>query len=141
MSDSATPLTVAHQAPLSKGFSRQEYCSGLPFPSPGDLSDPAIEPMSPVAPALKADSLLLRQVKRQYQCGRSGGISVLAERSAGQGNSHIFCLRYLSGSFPKSSKESSKEFLSNVFQLYFYISSVHGNKFPFSIICIFRLLI
>ena len=37
MSDSVTPWTVAHQAPLSMGFSRQEYCSGLPFPSPGDL--------------------------------------------------------------------------------------------------------
>ena len=36
----ATPWTVAHQAPLSMGFSRQEYWSGLPFPSPGDLPDP-----------------------------------------------------------------------------------------------------
>ena len=43
----ATPWTVAHQAPLSMGFSRQEYWSGLPFPSPGDLLDPGIEPMSP----------------------------------------------------------------------------------------------
>ena len=42
-----TPWTVAHQAPLSIGFSRQEYCSGLPFPSPGDLPDPGIEPRSP----------------------------------------------------------------------------------------------
>ena len=42
-----TPWTVAHQAPLSMGFSRQEYLSGLPFPSPGDLSDPGIEPGSP----------------------------------------------------------------------------------------------
>ena len=42
-----TPSTVAHQAPLSMGFSRQEYCSGLPFPSPGDLLDPRIEPTSP----------------------------------------------------------------------------------------------
>ena len=42
-----TPWTVAHQAPLSLGFSRQEYWSGLPFPSPGDLSDPGIEPRSP----------------------------------------------------------------------------------------------
>ena len=40
----ATPWTVAYQAPLSVGFSRQEYWSGLPFPSPGDLSDPGIEP-------------------------------------------------------------------------------------------------
>ena len=42
-----TPWTVAHQAPLSMRFSRQEYWSGLPFPSPGDLPDPRIEPMSP----------------------------------------------------------------------------------------------
>ena len=39
-----TPWTVAFQAPLSMGFSRQEYWSGLPFPSPGDLPDPGIEP-------------------------------------------------------------------------------------------------
>ena len=39
--------TVPHQAPLSMGFSRQEYWSGLPFPSPGDLPDPGIEPRSP----------------------------------------------------------------------------------------------
>ena len=41
------PWTVAHQAPLSIGFSRQEHWSGLPFPSPGDLPDPGIEPTSP----------------------------------------------------------------------------------------------
>ena len=41
-----TTWTVAHQAPLSMGFSRQEYCSGLPFPSPGDLPDPGIEPVA-----------------------------------------------------------------------------------------------
>ena len=44
--------TVAHQAPLSMEFSRQEYCSGLPFPSPGDLPDPGIEPASLTSPAL-----------------------------------------------------------------------------------------
>ena len=43
----ATPWTVAYQAPLSTGFSRQEYWSGLPFPSPGDLPNPGIEPRSP----------------------------------------------------------------------------------------------
>ena len=48
------PWSVAHQAPLSMGFSRQEYWSGLPFPSPGDLLDSGIEPRSP---ALKADAL------------------------------------------------------------------------------------
>ena len=50
----ATAWTVAHQAPPSMEFSRQEYWSGLPFPSPGDLPDPGIEPLSP---ALRADAL------------------------------------------------------------------------------------
>ena len=45
-SDSATPWTVASQAPLSMGFSRQECWNGLPFPSPGHLPNPGIEPMS-----------------------------------------------------------------------------------------------
>ena len=53
----ATPWTVAHQAPLPMGFSRQEYWSGLPCPPPGDLPNPGIEPASP---ALQVDSLLLR---------------------------------------------------------------------------------
>ena len=44
MSYSVTSWTVAHQAPLSMGFPRQEYWSGLPFPSPGDLPNPGIEP-------------------------------------------------------------------------------------------------
>ena len=48
----ATPGTVAHQAPLSMGFSRQEYWSGLPLPPPGDLPDPGIEPVSLASPAL-----------------------------------------------------------------------------------------
>ena len=43
----ATPWTVAHQILLSMEFSWQEYCSGLPFPTPGDLANPGIEPMSP----------------------------------------------------------------------------------------------
>ena len=46
-----TSWTVAHQAPLSVGFSRQEYCSGLPFHFPGDLPEPGIEPASLVSPA------------------------------------------------------------------------------------------
>ena len=54
-----TPWTVAHQAPPSMGFSRQEYWSGLPGPPPGGLPDPGIEPLSPVSPALQADSLQL----------------------------------------------------------------------------------
>ena len=50
----ATPWTVAYEASLSMGFSRQEYWSGLPFPSPGDLPDPGIEPGSPT---LEAEAL------------------------------------------------------------------------------------
>ena len=55
VSNSLQPHTLAHQAPLSMEFPRQEYWSGLPFPSPGDLPDPRIEPMSP---ALQPDALL-----------------------------------------------------------------------------------
>ena len=54
MSDSATPWTVARQAPLSMEFSRQQYRSGLPFLPPGDLPDRGIEPGSPT---LQADSV------------------------------------------------------------------------------------
>ena len=50
----ATPWTIAYQAPQSMEFSRQEYWSGLVFPSPGDLDDPGTEPRSP---ALQADTL------------------------------------------------------------------------------------
>ena len=57
-----TPWTVAYEAPLSMGFSRQEYWSGLPFPSPGDLPDPGIEPRTP---ALWADALL-SEPPREY---------------------------------------------------------------------------
>ena len=54
MSNSATLCTVAHQAPLSMGFFRQEYWTGLPCPPPGDLPDPGTEPGSPASPALHA---------------------------------------------------------------------------------------
>ena len=60
-------LYVAFQAPLSMGFPRQEYWSGLPFPSPGDLPDPGIEPMSP---ALQVDSLPLSHPESPYVVAR-----------------------------------------------------------------------
>ena len=59
----ATTWTVAHQGPLSMGFSRQEYWSGLPFPSPGDLPDPGIEHGSP---ALEADALTSEPPEKPY---------------------------------------------------------------------------
>ena len=58
-SESEKVKMLGHQAPLSMGFSRQGYWSGLLFPFPGHLLDPGIEPVSPASPALQADSLLL----------------------------------------------------------------------------------
>ena len=55
----ATPGTATRQAPLSMEFSRQEYWSGLLFPSAGDLPDLGTEPVSPAAPGLQVDSLSL----------------------------------------------------------------------------------
>ena len=63
----ATPWTIACQAPLSMGFSRQEYWRGLPFPSWGDLPSLGIQPESPVAPALQMDSLLLSHEESPIQ--------------------------------------------------------------------------
>ena len=65
----ATPWTAACQAPLSMGFSRQECWSGLPFPPPGDLPDPGIEPMSPASPTLAG---------RFFTTGPSGGAYLLS---------------------------------------------------------------
>ena len=56
-----TPWTVVHQAPLPTGFSRQEFWSGLPFPSLGDLPKPGIKPGSP---ALQTDSLLSEPTRK-----------------------------------------------------------------------------
>ena len=81
MSDSATPRTVARQAPLFIGFPRQEYGSGLPFPSPRDLPDPRIEPTSPVLagrlfttePREKPSWALRRETLTQQIWGGAGG--------------------------------------------------------------------
>ena len=62
----ATPWTVAYLASLSMGFSWQEYWSGLPCPSPGDLSDPRIEPTSPISPILHMDSSPLSHQGSKY---------------------------------------------------------------------------
>ena len=61
-----TPWTVVLQAPLSMGFPRQEYWSGLPFLSPEDLPSPGMEPVSPVPPALQEESFLLSHQGHQY---------------------------------------------------------------------------
>ena len=73
VSDSATPRAVAPQAPLSMEFSRQGYKSGLPFPPPGDLPDPGIEPRSLVSPAFAG------QFFTPEPSGKSSGLSRMSE--------------------------------------------------------------
>ena len=75
----ATPSTVAYHAPLSMGFSKQEYWSGLPFPSPEDLPDPGIEPGSPTffssVQLLSRVRLLATSCTAAYQVPLSMGFS------------------------------------------------------------------
>ena len=79
MSDFVTPWTVVHQAPLSVGFSRQDYWSGLPFPLPGDLSDPGTEPESPASPALAGGFFILASPgKTTYALADMNFISMLS---------------------------------------------------------------
>ena len=89
-----TPWTVTHQAPLSMGFPRQEYWSGLPFPSPGDLPDPEIKPRSPAlqAGSLQSESPIHirgfpdRSVGKESACNARDSSSIPGlERSAGEG--------------------------------------------------------
>ena len=71
LSFSATPWTVAHQAPMSMELLRQKYWSGLPFPSPGDLPDPGIELSSPASPSLTSGFFipeLLGKHLKSYFC-------------------------------------------------------------------------
>ena len=66
-----TQWTVACQPPLSMGFPRKEYWTGLPFPPPEDLPDPGFEPTSPVSPALQEDSLPTEPLGKTIQwCNR-----------------------------------------------------------------------
>ena len=69
----ATPFIVAYQASPSMGFSRQEYWSELPFPSPGDLPDPGIEPGSP---ALEADVLTSEPPGKQILEGKKNNLII-----------------------------------------------------------------
>ena len=62
------PWAVAHQAPLFMGFPRQEYWSGLPFPPPGDLRDPGIEPKSPVSLVLAGRVFTTESPRKPLSC-------------------------------------------------------------------------
>ena len=82
----ATPWTVAHKAPLFSGFPRQEYWSGLPFPSPGDLPDPGIKSMSP---ALQANSLPLSHQRSSWCADHNKLWKILKEMEIPD---HLTCL-------------------------------------------------
>ena len=96
----ATPWTVACQAPLSMGFSRQEYWSGLPFPSPGDLPNPGIEPGSPT---LQAEALSSEPPGKPYHYLWSL-LKLMSIESGMPSNHLIFCCPFAScpQSFPAS---------------------------------------
>ena len=78
-----TPWIVAHQAPWFMGFSRQEYWSGLLFPSPGDPPNPGIEPGSP---ALRTDALLSEPPGKPPSSGRGNFQSEKHSKKAGEAN-------------------------------------------------------
>ena len=88
MSDSATPWTVVHQAPLSIGFSRQEYWSGLPCPSPEDLPSPGIKPRSFT---LQADSLPSEPAGKPTNTG-GGSLSLLQGIFLTQESNQVSCI-------------------------------------------------
>ena len=79
MKDSATPWTIARQAPLSMGFCRQGYRSGVPFPPPGDLPHPGIESTSPVSPA--AAGGFLTAVERRFDLQVPAGQGEVGSRA------------------------------------------------------------
>ena len=84
----ATPWTVAHQAPLSIGFPKQEYWSGLPFPSPEDLPDPRIKP---AFPSWQLSSLPLSPDSKESACSAGDPGSIPSPgRSSVEGNASPF---------------------------------------------------
>ena len=91
----ATLWTVAYQAPQSMKFSRWEYWSGLPFPSPGDLPDPGIEPNSP---ALQADALPSEPPGKPRE-------------ATGKGKNERYT--HLNAEFQKTARRDKKAFLSD----------------------------
>ena len=89
----ATPRTIVHQAPLSMGFPRQEYWSGLPFPSPGDLPNPGIKLLSP---ALWVDSLPLSHLGIPIHIEKYLFIMVIIKVTFTDSKTHDFNISFLS---------------------------------------------
>ena len=95
-----TTCIVAHQIPLSKGFSRQEYWNGLPCPSPGDLLDPWIEVTSLEAPALWVDSLLLSHCGSPFSISNHNNSDPLQGKNQGCLGADLLKIWKRVGSFP-----------------------------------------
>ena len=72
VSASVTLWTVARQAPLSMGFPRHEYWNGLPFPTPGDISNSGIQPRTPASPALPGRFFITLPPENRIRAGSSG---------------------------------------------------------------------
>ena len=92
------PWTVAHQAPLSVGFSKKEYWSGLPCPSPGDLPNPGIEPSSLMSPALAGRFFT---ISTTWEGQRTSAIHMDSHASLGGG--------FLGGSEVKNSLANARD--------------------------------
>ena len=121
-----TPQTVACQAPLSMGFSGQEYWSGLPFPSPGDLPYPGIEPETP---ALQVDPLSSEPAGKPYKRTRKSSSFILlhvAAQFSKQGVHASFWLMSLFVYLPRSGIVGS--FFSSTFSFFRIILTVHSSS-------------
>ena len=95
-----TPWTVAHQAPLSMGFSRQEYWSGLPCPPPGDLPDPGIKPGSFMSPAPGCGFLALPPP------GKPRGLLSIRDQTYFVKGQHVICAEVYGVSLTRNSRIS-----------------------------------
>ena len=102
----ATLWTVAYQASPFMGFSKQEYWSGLPFPSPGDLPDPGIEPGPP---ALEADALTSEPPGKPQKAQRRHQRKLMVVIAIAVGLSASFCARGQNNGLPKMSTSKSSE--------------------------------
>ena len=110
----ATPWTVAHQAPPSMEFSRQEHWSGLPFPPPGDLPDPRIEPTSPAC--------IGRQILYHWVTWEAGGLHVFNPQNELVSRQNNACVTD-EATTPRRSKMTCLESLGPWFSLRFATSS------------------
>ena len=135
MSDSVTLWTVACQAPPSMGFPRQEYWSGLPFPSPGDLPDPGIQPISLKSPSLASQFF----TASTRLCINFSSINYLQQTFALHamrltGKKNIYIMIYFKSIITLNTQKYSTFFPSHIFIFLFHFSSIY-TVYPFTNYC------